>query len=131
MLLKSFKKFLIKILLDEEIEQEIAERRLLSYFDDKFLNQSAKEVEEMWQRIAQREPLILDWIKQRKNFYLQQLVLQEVKPEFVKPILLEWTIIEKIIERKKEKKEFVIKKEEVVPNVSEIKKKRKDYFRSP
>ena len=131
MLPKSFKKFLLKILLDKEIEKEIIEKNLLSYFDDKFVNQSAKEVEEMWQRIAQREPLILDWIKQRKNFYLQQLVLQEVKPEFVKPILLEWTIIEKIIERKKEKKEFVIKKEEVVPNVSEIKKKRKDYFRSP
>jgi len=131
MLPKSFKKFLLKILLDKEIEKEIIEKNLLSYFDDKFVNQSAKEVEEMWQRIAQREPLILDWIKQRKNFYLQQLVLQEVKPEFVKPILLEWTIIEKIIERKKEKKEFVIKKEEVVPNVSEIKKKLKDYFRSP
>jgi hypothetical protein len=125
MWLKQFKKFLIRLLIDKEIEKELIDKRISTYFDDEGMKFDAKETEELWRRIAQREPLLVKWITSRQNFLLKQSWLDDKHTSELRAIVTEWEIIKKLIEKTPESKQFVTKEKETIPDVSQIKKELK------
>jgi hypothetical protein len=125
MWLKQFKKFLIRLLIDKEIEKELIDKRIATYFDDEGMKFDAKETEELWRRIAQREPLLVKWITSRQNFLLKQSWLDDKHTSELRAIVTEWEVIKRLIEKVPESKQTITKETITTPDVSQIKKELK------
>ena len=132
-MLKKIKKFIIKLLLDKEIEKELIDLRIIKYFEDDGFNFSAEDTERLWKKIAKENPILYKWISSRQNFLLKQIWVNSSNPEILRAIALEWEIIKKIIE-KEEKIMYNTKTEkeekQKVPNIQEIKQKLKELNRA-
>ena len=132
-MLKKIKKFIIKLLLDREIEKELIDLRIIKYFDEDGFNFSAEDTERLWKKIAKENPILYKWISSRQNFLLKQIWVNSSNPEILRAIALEWEVIKKIIE-KEEKMIYNIKTEneekQKMPNIQEIKQKLKELNRA-
>jgi predicted ABC-class ATPase len=125
MWVKQFKKFLIRLLMDKEIERELIDRRIATYFDDEGMKFDAKETEELWRRIGKKEPLLLKWITSRQNFLLKQSWLDDKHNSELRAIVTEWEVIKRLIEAKEEKKQIFTQERLQIPNIQQIKKELK------
>jgi hypothetical protein len=125
MWVKQFKKFLIRLLIDKEIEKELIDKRIATYFDDEGMKFDAKETEELWRRVFQKEPLLVKWITSRQNFLLKQSWLDDKHTSELRAIVTEWEVIKRLIEKTPEKNQTVNKEKVTVPNVQQIKKELK------
>jgi hypothetical protein len=122
---KQFKKFLIRLLMDKEIEKDLIDRRIATYFDDEGMKFDTKETEEMWKRIGKKEPLLIKWITSRQNFLLKQSWIDDKHNSELRAIVTEWEVIKKLIEKTTESKPTLTQEKPKIPNVQQIKKELK------
>jgi succinate dehydrogenase flavin-adding protein (antitoxin of CptAB toxin-antitoxin module) len=130
---KKIKKFIIKLLLDKEIEKELIDLRIIKYFDEDGFNFSAEDTERLWKKIAKENPILYKWISSRQNFLLKQIWVNSSNPEILRAIALEWEVIKKIIEKEDKSVYNIItkdKEDKKTPNVEEIKQKLKELNRA-
>jgi predicted ABC-class ATPase len=125
MWVKQFKKFLIRLLMDKEIERELIDRRIATYFDDEGMKFDTKETEELWKRIGKKEPLLLKWINSRQNFLLKQSWLDDKHNSELRAIVTEWEVIKRLIEAKEEVSHIFTQEKPQIPNIEQIKKELK------
>jgi predicted ABC-class ATPase len=125
MWLKQFKKFLIRLLMDKEIEKDLIDRRIATYFDDEGMKFDAKETEELWRRIGKKEPLLLKWITSRQNFLLKQSWIDDKHNSELRAIVTEWEVIKRLIESKEEGRQVFTQEKPQIPNIQQIKKELK------
>jgi hypothetical protein len=125
MWVKQFKKFLIRLLMDKEIERDLIDRRIATYFDDEGMKFDAKETEELWKRIGKKEPLLVKWITSRQNFLLKQSWLDDKHTSELRAIVTEWEVIKRLIEAKEEVSQVFPQEKPQAPNIQQIKKELK------
>jgi hypothetical protein len=125
MWLKQFKKFLIRLLMDKEIEKDLIDRRIATYFDDDGMKFDTKETEELWKRISKKEPLLSKWITSRQNFLLKQSWIDDKHNSELRAIVTEWEVIKKLMETTTETSPVFTKEKSIIPNVQKIKKELK------
>jgi len=120
-----FRKFLIRLLIDKEIEKDLIDRRIATYFDDEGMKFDAKETEELWRRIVKREPLLVKWIMARQNFLLKQSWIDDKHNPELRAIVTEWEVIKRLTETITETSPVFTKEKMTIPNVQQIKKELK------
>jgi hypothetical protein len=125
MWVKQFKKFLIRLLMDKEIEKDLIDRRIATYFDDEGAKFDTKETEELWKRIGKKEPLLIKWITSRQNFLLKQSWLDDKHNSELRAIVTEWEVIKRLMETTTETSPVFTKEKSTIPNVQQIKKELK------
>jgi hypothetical protein len=125
MWLKQFKKFLIRLLMDKEIEKDLIDRRIATYFDDEGMKFDTKETEELWKRIGKKEPLLSKWITSRQNFLLKQSWIDDKHNSELRAIVTEWEVIKRLMETTTETSPVFTKEKSIIPNVQQIKKELK------
>jgi len=111
--------------MDKEIERELIDRRIATYFDDEGMKFDAKETEELWRRIGKKEPLLLKWITFRQNFLLKQSWLDDKHNSELRAIVTEWEVIKRLIESKEEKVQVFVQEKPHIPDIQQIKKELK------
>jgi len=111
--------------MDKEIERELIDRRIATYFDDEGMKFDAKETEELWKRIGKKEPLLLKWINSRQNFLLKQSWLDDKHNSELRAIVTEWEVIKKLIEAKEEVSQVFTQEKPKIPNIQQIKRELK------
>jgi len=111
--------------MDKEIESELIDRRIATYFDDEGMKFDAKETEELWKRIGKKEPLLLKWINSRQNFLLKQSWLDDKHNSELRAIVTEWEVIKKLIEAKEEVSQVFTQEKPKIPNIQQIKRELK------
>ncbi|MFZ8830225.1 MAG: hypothetical protein ACO2OO_02145 [Candidatus Aenigmatarchaeota archaeon] len=111
--------------MDKEIERELIDRRIATYFDDEGMKFDAKETEELWRRIGKKEPLLLKWITFRQNFLLKQSWLDDKHNSELRAIVTEWEVIKRLIESKEEKGQVFVREKPHMPDIQQIKKELK------
>jgi hypothetical protein len=125
MWLKQFKKFLIRLLMDKEIEKDLIDRRIATYFDDEGMKFDTKETEELWKRIGKKEPLLAKGITSRQNFLLKQSWIDDKHNSELRAIVTEWEVIKRLMETTTETSPVFTKEKSTIPNVQQIKKELK------
>jgi hypothetical protein len=125
MWVKQFKKFLIRLLMDKEIEKDLIDRRIATYFNDEGMKFDTKETEELWKRIGKKEPLLIKWITSRQNFLLKQSWLDDKHNSELRAIVTEWEVIKKLMEKSVEVSPTFTQEKPKIPNVQQIKRELK------
>ncbi|MDT7859176.1 MAG: hypothetical protein RQ930_04035 [Candidatus Aenigmarchaeota archaeon] len=111
--------------MDKEIERDLIDRRIATYFDDEGMKFDAKETEELWKRIGKKEPLLVKWITSRQNFLLKQSWLDDKHTSELRAIVTEWEVIKRLIEAKEEVSQVFPQEKPQAPNIQQIKKELK------
>jgi hypothetical protein len=111
--------------MDKEIEKDLIDRRIATYFDDEGMKFDTKETEELWKRIGKKEPLLIKWITSRQNFLLKQSWLDDKHNSELRAIVTEWEVIKKLMEKSVEVSPTFTQEKPKIPNVQQIKRELK------
>jgi hypothetical protein len=111
--------------MDREIEKDLIDRRIATYFDDESIKFDTKETEEMWERIGKKEPLLVKWITSRQNFLLKQSWIDDKHNLELRAIVTEWEVIKRLMETTTKTSPVFTKTKQIIPNVQQIKQELK------
>jgi hypothetical protein len=111
--------------MDKDIERDLIDRRIATYFDDEGTKFDTKETEEIWKRVSKKEPFLVKWITSRQNFLLKQSWIDDKHNSELRAIVTEWEVVKRLMETIAETSPVFTKEKMTIPNVQQIKKELK------
>lgn len=111
--------------MDKEIEMDLIDRRIATYFDDEGMKFDTRMTKELWKIIGKKEPLLVKWITSRQNFLLKQSWIDDKHNSELRAIVTEWEVIKRLMGTTIETNPVFTKEKSTIPNVQQIKKELK------